>query len=78
MTHELDLRYERLRTAGFSDSVGERDDFAFALLCAFNGVDPAKAPEVWQEYPNKWCMKAWQRVADAALKLVQTKPESGE
>lgn len=54
---------EDLRAAGFSGHAGARADLALRLLCAFNGVDPAKAPPGWKVHPNESTKAAWERVA---------------
>lgn len=54
---------EELRVAGFSGHAGARDDLALRLLCAFNGIDPAKAPPGWKVRPSESTKAAWERVA---------------
>lgn len=56
------------REAGFDhDALAyPRDELALAMLCAFNGVTPAQAPNGWRYFPNAATKKAWGRVADAA------------
>lgn len=58
-----DVTPEELRAAGFSGHAGERNDLALRLLCAFNGIDPAKAPPGWKVHPNESTKAAWERVA---------------
>lgn len=56
------------RKIGFSETAQfyPRDDLAFAMICAFCGYDPDRAPEALRFFPNESTMKAWQRVADVA------------
>lgn len=62
------LAADDFRKIGFSETAQfyPRDDLAFAMICAFCGYDPAKAPEALRFFPNESTMKAWQRVADVA------------
>lgn len=48
-----------------------RDEFAFRLLCAFNGVKPEQAPKAWRYFPNEWVSEAWKRVADEAMAILE-------
>lgn len=56
------------REAGFMPAALNypRDELALKMLCAFNGVDPSKAPDGWRYFPNPATAKSWGRVADAA------------
>lgn len=66
---------EEFRAAGFDETAAERprSPFAFRLLCAFNGVEPDKAPRAWRYYPNQWTADAWERVADEAVRHLVAK-----
>lgn len=57
-----------MRDAGFTAQAIQhpRDELAFAMLCAFNGVDPEQAPRAWRYFPNPSTEAAWKRVAEAA------------
>lgn len=63
-----------VRKAGFTAAAFAypRDEFALELLCAFNGVEPSKAPKGWRYFPNEGTAKAWGRVADAARARLET------
>lgn len=43
-----------------------RDELAFAMLCAFNGITPEQAPAGFRSFANPAMARAWRRVADAA------------
>lgn len=60
---------EQLRDAGFSGIESYRDEVALRLLCAFNGIDPAKPPPGWWAHPNSSSRMAWKRVADEARRI---------
>lgn len=57
-------RLERLREIDLP-----RDDIAFRLLCAFNGIEPDQAPEHFWWFHNPHMRDAWQRVADKAREI---------
>lgn len=63
------VTHEQLRDAGFSGIESYRDEVALRLLCAFNGVDPVKAPPGWSAHPNASTRKAWERVAAEAEQI---------
>jgi hypothetical protein len=63
------VTHQQLRDAGYSVSVGELDETALRLLCAFNGVDPKLAPPAWWHYPNESSRAAWERVAAEAKRI---------
>lgn len=72
---ETKLTEEDFRKIGFSETAQfyPRDDLAFAMVCAFCGYDPDKAPAALRFFPNESTMKAWQRVADVARVALSTK-----
>lgn len=55
-----------VRLAGFDTTAlaFPRDDLAYRMLCAWNGVDPSHAPNGWRFFPNEGTKKAWGRVAN--------------
>lgn len=59
-----------IREAGFTDEAFKypRSDWAFIALCAWNGIEPSKAPLGWKYAPNKGALMAWERVVSAIRK----------
>lgn len=49
----------------------ERDQFAFELLCAFNGIEPDKAPDSFWWFHNESMRDAWLRVEAKAREMVE-------
>jgi len=66
MSDKLEIPYEKLRQAGFTQMASKRDEIALRLLCAFVGVDWRLAPPAWWAHPNDSSRDAWKRVADEA------------
>jgi hypothetical protein len=59
---------EEFRDVGFTGLARNypRDDFAVALLAAFNGVSVEQLSPAMRFFPNSNTAKAWGRVAEAA------------
>lgn len=69
----MEITQEQLRAAGYTGMVGVLDEEAYRLLCAFNGVDPAKGPPAWWAVPNNGSRAAWNRVIAEAKRIFEEK-----
>ena len=72
----MTITKEELRAAGYTGMDGLLDEAAFRLLCAWNGVDPAKGPPAWWAAPNNASREAWKRVADEARRIFSDPPNA--
>jgi hypothetical protein len=64
-----DVTDKQLRDAGYTSDARKypHSERAFRCLCAFNGIDPDKAPMAWRFAPNAHCRDAWERVAATTI-----------
>lgn len=71
----LATEMQAVRDAGFTEEALHypRSEEGLIALCAFNGINPDRAPPGWRYWPNPQMKAAWERVIDALHDHVEEK-----